>query len=321
MAAGPWYSGSGLGDANIAIAAKSIEVALHESVKNQEAMGHPVILDMLARDEGLGQLMGALGVGISFADIGQGKQSAVAEGTEATPVDFDEAAISITPARRAYARKVSDYARSLQDAMLRGELTPDAYAMLVYEGTRVWGNSVIDELFAFASSATNVIGATGTDLTWATLMNGVYDFKDRGAGTGRALCALTAKGVKDLANDALSLGGAVQMSAQVQQFLNNGAQGSFVGSFFGGALDIHINSECDTSGGDTLGMVIGMGGMQTKHQRVPLGRAADVLSDVGFFTQEIRRPGGGVDIVETVSYRGTAIREQGRIAQVLYSTT
>jgi|DEB0MinimDraft_10_1074344.scaffolds.fasta_scaffold17092_3 hypothetical protein len=320
MAAGPWYSGSGLGDANVALAAKTIEVALHESEKNQEAMAHPVIMDILARDEGLGDLMGALGVGISFADIGQGKQSAVAEGTEATPANFDEAAISITPARRAYARKLSDYARSLQGSLLRGELAPDAYAMLVYEGTRVWGNSIVDELLAYASSATNSVGTSGAALTWSALQNGVYDFKDRGAGTGRMLCLMTAKGVKDLATDAMSLGGAVQMSAQVQQFISNGAQGSYVGSFFGGAVDIHINSECDTSGGDTLGLIIGMGGLQTKHQKVPLGRSADVLSDVGFFTQEIRRPGGGVDIVETVSYRGSAIREQGRIAQVIYAT-
>lgn len=319
MAAGDWLSSAGIGDANIALAARTIKAALHASVKNQEIMGHPVMRALMAADEGLGQLLGELGVSVSLAALGQGKQAATAEGTEATPTNFSTSNSStVTPARTAFARDVSDYARSLQSALLTGEIGPDAYALLIWDGMRVWQNSIVDEILALATSMTNSIGTTGVALSWNALQTGVYNFKDRGV-TGPLLAITTVKGATDLADDALSLGGAVQMAQQVQQFMENGGQGAFIGRFFGN-VDLYINSECDTDGGDTVGAMLSADGLLMKSQKVPLGRSADVLSDTGFFTQEIRRPGGGLDRVETVSYRSVGILEQARIAEIRYVT-
>ena len=319
MAAGDWTSGAGLGDANIAVASRTIRSALHQSIKAQEVMGHPVMQALLAADEGLGQLMGELGVSISLAAIGQGVQAATAEGTEATPTNFATSnSATVTPARTAFARDVSDYARSLQDGLLTGVLSPSAYALLVYDGMRVWQNSIVTEMLALATSFTNSIGTTGLALSWSAMQNGIYNMKDRGV-TGRLLAITTVKGATDLANDALSLGGAVQMAGQVQQFINNGGDGAFIGTFFGN-MDLYINSSVATSGGDTVGAMISTDGILMKSQRVPLGRSADVLSDTGFFTQEIRRPGGGLDRVETVSYRALGIVEQARVADITYVT-
>ena len=173
-------------------------------------------------------------------------------------------------------------------------------------------------MLALATSFTNSIGTTGLALSWSAMQNGIYNMKDRGV-TGRLLAITTVKGATDLANDALSLGGAVQMAGQVQQFINNGGDGAFIGTFFGN-MDLYINSSVATSGGDTVGAMISTDGILMKSQRVPLGRSADVLSDTGFFTQEIRRPGGGLDRVETVSYRALGIVEQARVADITYVT-
>lgn len=319
MAAGNWLTDAGLGDANIAVSAATIQVALHASIKNLEVIGHPVMRGMLARDTGLGQLMGALGVKLSFADLGQGKLAATAEGTEATATNFEEASVSITPARRAFARKSSDMARSIQESMLREEISPDAYALIVYEGFRLWANSVVDVTVALASGLSNEIGTTGTALTWAEMSDGVYDLKDRGAATGPALGMVTAKGAKDLSNDGLSLGGAVQMAQQIQQLIPNAGNGAYLGRYFG-TMDLYLNSELDTDSGDTLGILLTDGCIQSKHQQVPLPRESFALVNAGFFTVEMRRPGGGLTTFETVSHFGAAEAEDGRGAAIRYVT-
>jgi len=316
MAAGPWYSQSGIGDANNAVTARGIQAALQAANKNMEAAAHPVMQGMLARDAGLGQLLGAYGFGISFADIGGGKLASTAEGTEATPTNFSTTNVAVTPARRAFARQVSDYARSLQDGLLQGELAPDTEALLAYEGTRVWLNSLVDQIAALASSATNTIGSTGVPLTWQALNEGIMDLKDRGAAQGRAMALVSAKGAKDLADDALSLGGAVAMAPQIQQLIANAGAGAFVGAF--GGVDVYLNSELDTDSGDTLGLLLTDGAILSKHQQVVLPREADALINAGFYTMEMRRPGGSVSIIETVAYNGVSIAENGRMAAVRY---
>lgn len=319
MAAGKWFTGEGLGDANITVAARTIRVALHESVKNQEIMGHPVIRDLMARDQLLGQLMGELGVSMSFAAIGQGKASATAEGTEASPTNFSTSNIAaVTPARRAYARDVGDFGRSVQESMTRGEISPNAEALLAYEALRIWMNTTIDLIVATASSATHEIGVTGTALTWGAVNNGVYDLKDRGAATGPALGLISVKGAKDLAADALSLGGAVQFNPGFQQLISNAQSGAFIGRING--VDWFLNGELDTDGGDDLGVVLTPGSHLMKHQRVELPREAEQLVDGGWFTVEARRPGGGVTRAETVFHNAVGIQEQGRWAAVRYAS-
>ena len=208
----------------------------------------------------------------------------------------------------------------MQEALLEGPLSPSAEAMLVYESYRYWANDIVDRAVALASSASNAVGTTGTALTWQKVQHGVYSFKDRGAGKDRKVMLIDLKGAKDLADDALSLGGAMQMSAQMQQFLNNGASGSYIGTFWG-ALDIHLCSELDADGGDTLGLIAGAGGIHSKHQRVALPAEAIQLTDTGVYTIEALRQSGGLTRWQMVSHNAIGIRENGRIAAVRYKTT
>ncbi len=316
MAAGNWYTTAGIGDANVAVAARTIRVALDESVKNNSVIGHPVIREHLSRDVGLGQLMGELGVSVGLAAVGQGSLLATVEGTEATPTNWSVTnSATATPARRAFARDVSDFARSVQDSMLSGDMAPSAYATLVYEGFRLWSNSIVENLMSYASAATYEVGTTATALTWAALQNGVLDFKNRGVADG-ALGLISVKGAKDLASDSLSLGGAIANRMNTQAMVADVRGGAYLFSEWG--VDFYLTSEEVADGGDELGMIIGPGAFNLKHQRVPLPAEADLLADAGWYTMEMRRPGGGRTRTETVSHFGSAILEAQRFAAVRY---
>ena len=318
MAAGPWYTGSGLGDANQALVTKTIEVAMHTSIKNLEAIGHPVMRTILARDEGLGNLLGALGMSFSLADIGQAVAAATAEGTAVGATNFDEASVTLTPARYEFARVIGDFGRSIGQGLLRGELSPDAYALLAYEGYRVWANTLVDLILDLASTCGTEIGTTGVPLTWQVLQDGCYDLKDAGT-SDSMVCFLSNKGCKDLANDALTIGGAVQMASQVQQFLETGTSGARIGRFFNG-LDIYMSSSCDVDGGDTLGMIFSPQGVHTKHQQVPLPPEAMGLVNAGFYRMEMRRPGGAVSNISTDMYLAVGLRQDAATRAVRYVT-
>lgn len=318
MAAGDWLSTAGIGDANIAVASRAIRVALDASVKNMEIMGHPVVRSIMAEDQQLGQLMGALGVSTSFLTLGTTKLIAVAEGTEATPTDFSVAnSTTVSPGRRAAARDIGDFGIALNAAMLQGDVNT-VIALLSYDGLHMWFNDWLNRIVALASTATNTIGTTATALTWEELNEGVVAFKNRGAGAGPALGLLSAKGVNDLNADSLSLGGAFQFSQEGRAAIATMSAGAFVGSRNG--VDWYLSSELDADGGDTLGMVLTGGAVRSKHQVVPLPSTAEAVINAGWYTVETRRIGGGISRYETVSHNAVGILEQARFAAVRYVT-
>lgn len=323
MSAGSWTSGAGIGDTNQALQTVAIRMAIDESIKNMGIIAAPAMQGVLMADEGLGNMFGALGISLGIATLGAGKAAATAEGTEASATNFSAANAIVTPARRQYLRTVSDYARSLNDSLLAGGLAPSAVAAIIRDSLGVWSNTVVDLICALASSATYTSGTTGTDYTWNAFHHLSIDMADRGAG-GPKMAILGAKGIKDLADDSLSLGGAVQMAAQIQQFLNAGSAAAggaaYVGRFFGDT-DLYMCSELDTSGGDTLGLAFTAQGVQTKHQSVPLPAEADAVFQSPMYSIEARRPGGSVSTMSTVMYNAAGIADQKAFSKILYVTT
>lgn len=316
--AGPWYSNSGPGDALIAVAPRVIQLALSDAVKNKAIMGHPVIVDLMARDAMMGQLLGASGVSVGLLTAGTGKLAATSEGTPASATDFSLSnSATVTPARLAYARRASDFGLALNEALLTGQIGPNLAAVLVYDALAVYVNKLVDLLVATATSATYSIGTSGTGLSWSAINEGVIDMKSRGvAGSGLAL--VTAGQAKALMADMLGLGGAIQWSTMAQQGIQQLPAGAYLGSLNG--LDFYLNGELDTSGGDDYGIVLTPGSHLLKHQRVPLGMGAQVVGDLGFVTLEARRPGGGISDIEFVSHFGVGILEQVRYAAVISKT-
>jgi hypothetical protein len=283
-------------------------------------LGHPVIRSILASDEGLGQLMGELGVSLSLLTLGTGKMTAVAEGTTASATNFSTSNVStVSPGRRAYARTASDFARSIGEPQLRGVLSPNVYAMMVYESIRVWFNDYLNRILALATSATHVIGTSGAALTFEAVDDGIMDFKNRGAGAGPAIGFLDAKGAKDLGADSRSLGGSVQFSREAAAAITQLGNGAYLGHRHG--VDWFLNSDLDTSGPDTYGLVLTSGAILSKHQRVPLPAEADMVSDLGLVTTEaIRGANGGTTLFEMVSHNSLGAREQARMAAVRFLT-
>ena len=318
MAAGNWTTGAGLGDAYIAVAQRTIKVALDASVKNKGFVGHPVVQGILAADRGL-DLQGALGSSVGLATIGAAKAAATAEGSDVALTNFSLSnSTTITPARKAFARSASDFARAIGQMQLSGDIAPDAYALMVFEAYRVWENTLTDDLVALLPSLSASIGTTGTAFTWGALQDGIYDLINAGV-ADQAIGVLSAKGCKDLADDGLSLGGAVQMSAQMQQLLPNLRNGAYIGTFMG--VDFYMNGELDASGGDTVGGIITPGCLATQHKYVPLPAEADALLSSPMFSIEMRRTGGSMTRFDVVIHNGAQIQEAGRGAKILYSTT
>jgi len=317
MAAGNWRPDAGLGDANIAVARRAILAALNSAAKNQEILGHPVIRDILMRDELLGPLLGELGVSVGLLTHGTGKATAKAVGSATTSTNYSLSnSTTITPARLTFGRTISDWGRALQEPLLRGELSPDAYAMVIVEALYVWANTLVDTLVALFASLTNEIGTTNTALSWTAVNNGIVDHKDRG-NRGPALGLVDAVGAKQLMADTLALGGAVQWAPSSQQAIQNAQAGAFLGTFFG--VQFYLNGELDNDGTDTSGGLISVGCLQTKHARVPLpSREAIQIADGGWYTVEARRQDGGETQFEIAMHLAAQIQEQNRGSMLRY---
>lgn len=316
MAAGNWRTGAGLGDANISVARRTIAAALNSSIKNNAIIGHPVIQAMLRADEGLGPLIGELGVSEGILTIGQGTMASTAEGTDASLTNYSLSnTTTITPARRVYARAASDFGRAVQEPLLTGELSPGAEAMVAYEAYQTWVNSVVAVLVALFASLTNEIGTTGVALTWSAVQNGIIDHKDAG-NMGPALALLNAKGAKDLSANMLSLSGAVQWAPQAQEAIANAVNGAYLGTFWG--VQFYLNGNIANDGTDYHGGIITAGCLQTKHKIVPLPREAIQIADAGWVTVEARRTGGSETRFDMVSHFAAQIREQGRGRMIRY---
>ena len=318
MTAGNWLTSAGLGDANIAVGPRLLFLALDATIKNRAVLGHPVMQGMLAQDQAIGQLGGALGMSLGLATIGDQKLSASAEGSEAAATNFSVSnAATLTPARRTIVRKVSDMARAFQTQMLRGELTPYMQGVIFQDSFGAWANDLVDRVAALATSATYTIGTSGSTLSWGAVNDGITALKDRG-NSGNGLGLISAGGWNQLSADALSLGGAIQFAPQTQGYQSQLQQGAYLGSFQG--VDWYLNGELDASGGDTYGLVLTPGAVHSKHQIVTIDPSEAMVLNQGLWTVEARRAGGGVTTYETASHSAVGWREQVRAAALVFRT-
>lgn len=323
MSAGQFNRTNGIGDSSQSLASSLIKVAIDPTQLNVTIAAHPVMRAILAEDAGLGNVIGALGLQVSFVDLGTGKAASTSEGNAPSLSTMTITNVTLTPARKAHGMSATDWGRSISQQLLSGDIAPDVYAALAYNALRVYINTLVNEIVSLASSATNSIGASGKALTWSDLFDGSIDMKARGGvgGSGLVLVLLDAKGVKDLANDALASGGAIALSPQMQQFLNGGVSGGYIGRFLG-AFDIYLCPELDTDSGDKLGIGFTEEGVHTKHQQVPLPMEAISLVDAGFYTVEMYRGAGtGATTFYTTFHLAVGIRQQQGIVKIIYVAT
>lgn len=302
--------------------------AITGAVKNRAALGDPVMLAILQSDRTLGNFVGILLRRITTLSLGGGKAADVAEGAaQAASTPITATPIAPPPTRREYARDILDSERSHLAGLGMGDLPPDILDAIVQEAVDTYGNTLISDILNLSTSASYAIGVTGTALSWSAMQNGYYDHINRGAGAPvGAMAGIRVKGVKDLAADAMSLGGAIQMSSQVQQFLNIGKNG-FIGEFFGG-LRLYMLDDVKTDGIDDVGMMWSPEGIATSHDIVPLPEeSADVIvqagRDLGWITVEAKRAVGtsAGTRIETAFRLGTAIGDPKGVTKIIYKTS
>lgn len=320
MSAGPWYTSSGIGDANIAVSPRLLEEAFKSETLGNGLIASPPMQAMLAGDAVVsGAMGGALAFGWGLIDIGGGTLAATAEGSAASATNFSVSTGSLTPARRAFARKMSDFAVHVQQQMLSAPLS-SVQALLVADAFQTWRNTIIDLVMAQFASASYTIGTSGAALLWQTLQFGLQDAIERSGGAAGSFAAvLSKKQVQDLAADALSLGGAVQMAQQVQQFLNvnSGGNASYIGRFFG-VLDLYMGNRVTESGGDAIGAIFGTGAFVSKHERVSFLPGGTPAFDAGFYSGEWRgRNGDGTATIDYISHSAVAIKQPRALAKVV----
>ncbi len=323
MAAGPWYSGSGWGDANQSLATKMIKRKISASDNNRYILADPVMQDVLAMDRSLGPLIGALGIAIGVAEIGSGVAAAVSEGSASTATNFSVDMVNLSPSRRAFSRNASDFGLSFNEALIAGDLGASHVGVIIEDGMGVYGNTLVRDVCTLAGSATYTAGTSGGKLTWALVSHALVDAKGRGGvGGGGMILVITAKGLKDLMDDSISMGGAAAMSVQLQQFMAQGpANGGYVGSFFGGQLRIYLSDRTLVDGSDSVCPMFSSAGVATKHQPVALGVGAIEVANAGFWTLEALRAAGGVTKFEIAFHLATGILDPKGLTSITYAAT
>lgn len=305
---------------------RAMRRAITSASKNKAFSMDPVISAALRRDAIIGPTVGILQERISLLDLGGGKATATAEGAAQL------ASAAITPTNIAPTATRREFARDLLDSDIvrlaglgEGDLPPSILDALAYEGMDVWLNTVTSDTLALSTGASYAIGTTNTALSWSALQNGYLDMVNRGAvGPEGVAAAIRVKGVKDLSADALSLGGAVQMAAQVQQFLNIQSSG-YVGEFFGG-LRLYMLDDVPTSAPDDVGMMVAGRGVQTVHKIVPLPQSAIALIQSGggqWVSCELKRSTStsASTRIENAFWFGCAAADPAAMSKIVYKTS
>lgn len=323
MAAGAWLSSAGYGDVLSATATKSLQLAVQASAKAQDLVLSPAFRGFLARDTGIGALRGAVAEYVGVLTLGAGSLSAAGEGTTNAATNWASTPQTITPARFDLVRSVSDYGADLLAGftITNGDgLTPDVIDILVRDGYAAWATTYCSTMLADTSSLSVTAGTTGTALTWQTCYNAALAGKNRG-NRGPATMVLSLKGCTDLANDALSLGGAVQMSQQVQRFLDQAPNTALVAAGLFGFVDLYMADNCDTSAGDTYGAMLWDGVWGSKHASPPFLPGAHMVYDLGFIRCEAVRAAGATTTFSHDCYFGMHELDDNAGTRLIYSTT
>jgi hypothetical protein len=193
---------------------------------------------------------------------------------------------------------------------------------MVAESMDVWANTTISNILALSTAASYSMGTSGAALAWSAFYNGYLDMVNRGAGAD-LMAAIRVKGVKDLASDSLSLGGAVAMATQVQQFLTAGGTG-YIGTFFGGCR-LYMLDDVPTAAADDVGMMWSARGIGTRHQIVPLPEECDGIlqagAEMGWITVEAKRAAtSGNTRLETAFWQQAKQVDAKGVAKILYKT-
>ncbi len=232
-------------DALVAAVTASIGLTLADR-SGGGILANPVIAGgFIGRD----RFMKALAAKVVFIARGVDKFATTAEGTDFTILDLASDAATVTPARRGFARQVSDMMRSLDDWSITDWMN------FARDGAIGWEQTVVSVLAGLFTSLSATGGNSGGAATWAQI---VADYITLGiANVAPPYVLITRpKDWGNVAQDAFSLGGFVAMDPETAQF-KKAVNPGFKGLFLGGDLAVYTSAELPTSGGDHVSGMFG----------------------------------------------------------------
>jgi len=197
------------------------------------------------------RFVGALAGNIVRVAWGADKYATTAEGSDFTVLDLASDIATVTPARRGFARQISDMARSL------GQMDIVAWSNFAAESTIAWQQTVVSVLAALFTSISATGGNSGGAASWGVLLADKITL-------GIALVPppyvfiTRAKDWGAMSQDALSLGGAIAQDPESLRF-KSAVNPGFKGTFLNGEVDVYVTDELPTSGGDTVSGLFGRG--------------------------------------------------------------
>lgn len=212
-------------------------------------VANPVIADGFI---GKGMFAKALAGKIVRIAMGADKYATTSEGTNMTVLDLASDAATVTPARKGFARQISDMFRSLDSWGAVG------WGLFARESTIAWMQTAVNVFGALATSISATGGNTGGAATWGQV---VADMQTLGIAEVQPPYVLITrpKDWANVANDAFSLGGWVAQSGGEVGNLLGAVNSGFKGVFMNGDLYVYTSSELTASGGDHYSMMFGRG--------------------------------------------------------------
>lgn len=228
---------------------------------------HPSILD-------LGDVsgMGSTVLKVPFAGLdGYDVMAAVAEGSSASNTALTDASVSITIARQALQRQMSDLAAIVN----RRTLSPDRLVADMVGAARM---RVAAMIAALATSFTRIVGTSGSDMSVDDFFDGDILLNLSSNPADGRLAVLHGRQIGDFRQSLRAESGVLQYEPTTAEMIRAAGPG-LVGRFLG--YDIFQSSKCPdaNSGADHAGMMLGKGAIgMAKGSRLPqMGDAAGVL--------------------------------------------
>ena len=235
---------SGIGDQTVAAQLGSFYTLLLAD-RDASALRHPALIDA-----GLG-MPGSLVMQIPQLGLfGYDQMTDGTEGTAPANTALTDGNDQITLAIIEKIYEHGDLAR-MGDAF--GVFDPETFAI---DMTVSVAMTLLNKIAALSTGFSgNVVGTTTVDLVNQDFLDGITKLRIANV-TGELCSLLHPQQIGDLGTDSFSLGGAVQMRADMQGIAAY-TSGSYQGKLLN--VDVFQSSQCPTAGGDVNGMIFGRG--------------------------------------------------------------
>ncbi len=233
-----------------------------------------------------------------------------AEANELTP---SGTSYTLTPARKAGKMTVSGLYR-IEDGMVLANYDVLAFAMFLGGQRRLMA-----DIAALFPSITNIVGSTGVTLSWSVLKSAV-DTNFAAGSRGQQVALLADKQWREVSNDALTLGGAIEHQPEMQGFMGGSRGFSFKGVYLNGDLVVYAADDniITDDGTDYSGAVFGPEAFGIKTRAPQPDPAAQEVARMGWMMAELER-NASIDDTEVVvtGYTAAAIAQNTAACEVL----